>query len=131
MNKLEINERIKHLRKEHLKLTQEAFGHRLSISRDMVNNIERGRVDIKDHIIKLICSEFSINEEWLRTGIGDMDLSTPSSVMDQLKKEFNLDEFTYNFVYEYLKLDIDKRNAVQEFFRNVISNSGCNVDTEK
>ena len=61
---LEMCERIKELRKN-CKLTQEAFGNRLSITRDMVNNIERGRVEIKDHIVKLICSEFSVNEDWL------------------------------------------------------------------
>lgn len=120
---MKMHERIKELRKEHLKLTQESFGNRLSISRDMVNNIERGRVEIKDHIVKLICSEFSINEEWIRTGNGEMKIATPSDIMEQLKKEFELDEFAYNFVYEYLKLDESKRNAVQEFFYNVLNGS--------
>lgn len=118
---MELHERIKELRKTHLDLTQEAFGNRLSISRDMVNNIERGRVDIKDHIVKLICSEFSINEEWLRNGTGEMKVRTPAGIMDQLKKEFSLDEFSSSFVYEYLKLDEGRRDAVREFFYNVLN----------
>ena len=34
--------------------------------------------------------------------------------MDQLKKEFNLDDFSYNLVYQYLKLDADQRQTVRE-----------------
>ena len=116
---LEMHERIKELRKN-CKLTQEAFGNRLSITRDMVNNIERGRVEIKDHIVKLICSEFSVNEDWLRYGDGDMKIKTPADTMEQLKKEFNLDEFDFNLVYEYLKLGGEQRKAVRDFFYRVI-----------
>ena len=49
--------------------------------------------------------------------------------MEQLKKEFKLDEFSYNFVYEYLKLDEEKRNAVQEFFYNVLN--GIDIRNER
>lgn len=41
--------------------------------------------------------------------------------MEKLRTEFHLDEFSYSFVYEYLKLDNEKRNAVQEFFYNVLN----------
>lgn len=116
---MEMHERIKELRKS-CKLTQEAFGNRLSITRDMVNNIERGRVEIKDHIVKLICSEFSINEEWLRYGNGEMKVKTPTDTMEQLRREFSLDEFSYNLVYEYLKLGNEQRKAVRDFFYNVV-----------
>ena len=112
-------ERIKELRKN-CKLTQEAFGNRLSITRDMVNNIERGRVEIKDHIVKLICSEFSLNEDWLRYGTGEMKLKTPINTMEQLRREFALDEFSFNLVYEYLKLGDEQRKAVRDFFYRVI-----------
>lgn len=117
---MEIHERIKILRKDYCKLTQTAFGDRISITRDMVNNIERGRVEIKDHIIKLICSEFSVNEDWLRTGNGDPFFKTPSSTMEQLKKEFDLDEFSYNLVHEYLELDPKHRRYVRDFFYRVL-----------
>ena len=41
--------------------------------------------------------------------------------MEKLREEFHLDDFTCSFVYEYLKLDEQKRNAVQEFFYNVLN----------
>ena len=114
-----MNERIRDLREE-IGLSRAAFGQRLGVSGDVINNLERGRVEIKEPMIKLICSEFSVNEEWLRTGIGDKKLHTASNTMDQLKKEFNLDDFSYNLVYQYLKLDPEQRRSVRDFFYNVI-----------
>lgn len=68
---MNINERIRMLREEK-SLSRAAFGQRLGVSGDVINNLERGRVEPKDHIIKLICAEFSISEKWLRTGEGEM-----------------------------------------------------------
>lgn len=114
-----MNERIRDLREE-IGLSRAAFGQRLGVSGDVINNLERGRVEIKEPMIKLICSEFSVNEEWLRTGIGDKKLHTASNTMDLLKKEFNLDDFSYNLVYQYLKLDPEQRRSVRDFFYNVV-----------
>lgn len=66
-----MNKRIKLLR-ESLKLSRSAFGEKIGVSGDVINNLERGRVEIKNDRIKLICSVFNINEDWLRTGKGEM-----------------------------------------------------------
>ena len=68
--KMEIYERIRELRKNHLKMSMEAFGKRLGVSRDTINNIELNRLarpDQKMSLYKLICSEFNVNEDWLLT----------------------------------------------------------------
>ena len=65
---LEVYERIKELRKEHLKLSQAAFGERLGVNRDVINNIENNRLskpEQKLSLMKLICKEFQVNEDWL------------------------------------------------------------------
>lgn len=112
---LEIHERIKILRK-YCKLTQEAFGNRLSITRDMVNNIERGRVEIKEHIIKLICTEFLVSESWLRTGTGEMFSKTPSGTLDEFAKLHNATESDYKLICNYLSLNPDVRIQIQSLF---------------
>lgn len=66
-----ISERIKLCRKQ-LKLSQNAFGERLGVSRDVIKNLELGIVDVKEHFIKLMCLELNVDEEWLRTGEGEM-----------------------------------------------------------
>lgn len=120
---MEMHERIKELRKNHLHLSQTEFGERLGVSRSVINNIERNalaRPEQKLSLIKLMCSVFEVNEAWLIDGTEPMFIQTPSSTMAQLKKEFDLDEFGYNLVYEYLKLSQDQRKAVRDFFYRVI-----------
>ena len=72
---MEIYEKIRELRKKHLKMSMEVFGKRLGVSRDTINNIELNRLarpDQKMSLYKLICSEFGVSEEWLLNGTGDM-----------------------------------------------------------
>ena len=66
-----MHERIKQLRKQ-LKINQSEFGSRIGISRDTIANIEGNRIEIKDIYVLSICKEFNVNEDWLRTGEGEM-----------------------------------------------------------
>ena len=114
-----MKNRIKEIRKK-ADLTQQEFADRLGIKRGAIANYELGRNIPIDAVISLICREFGVNENWLRNGIEPQYIETPSSTMEQLKKEFNLDEFGYNLVYEYLKLDQNQRDAVRKFLYDVI-----------
>lgn len=122
-----MNERIRYLR-EKIGLSRAAFGQKIGVSGDVINNLERGRVEIKEPMIKLICSEFSINEEWLRTGSGEIKVKNPSDTMEQLKKEFRLDDFSYNLVYQYLKLAPEQRQIVRDFFYDVVESRSAEED---
>lgn len=64
-----MNERIKLIRKK-ARLSQEAFGKCLEITKASVSRIESGLNNPSDQTIKLICQEFNVNEDWLRTGAG-------------------------------------------------------------
>ena len=68
-----MNERIKELRKE-LNLTLEKFGERLGIQKATLSKIENGTVSITERNIMAICREFNVNENWLRTGEGDIHI---------------------------------------------------------
>lgn len=68
-----MSERLKKLRKA-LDLTQQEFADRLGIKRNTVAQYEIGRNEPIDAVIISICREFDVNEEWLRTGKGDMFL---------------------------------------------------------
>ncbi len=114
-----MNERLRLLR-EKIGISRAVFGQRIGVSGDVINNLERGRVKIKEYLLELVCLKFSVNEEWLRSGRGEMFLKTPSGTMEQLKKEFNLDKFSFNLVQEYLKLAPAQREKVRDFFYRVI-----------
>lgn len=123
-----MNTRIKQLR-ELLKISQEEFAEKLNLKRNSISLIELGKRNPSDRTITDICEKFNVSEEWIREGTGSIFRETPSSTMEQLRKEFNLDDFSYSFVYEYLKLDEEKRNAVQEFFYNVLN--GIDIRSER
>lgn len=64
-----MHSRIKMVRKS-ADLTQQEFADRIGVSRGALANYEVGRNEPIDAVISLICREFNINEEWLRTGKG-------------------------------------------------------------
>ena len=61
-----LNERLRLLREE-IGISRAVFGQRIGVSGDVINNLERGRVEIKEHILKLICSEFSALSPFLNS----------------------------------------------------------------
>lgn len=67
---MNINERIRYLRKTELNMTQQAFATRIKISRSNMGNIETGEVSVTDRVILSICEEFGVNEAWLRNEEG-------------------------------------------------------------
>lgn len=116
-------ERVRQVRKE-LGLTLEKFGERIGMKKNSISQIENGKNSVTDQVIKSICREFNVDYTWLTTGKGD-DIfeKSPSSTMEQLKKEFDLDDFSYKLVYQYLKLNADQRQAVRDFFYNAATST--------
>ena len=68
---MNIGDRMKKLRKA-LDLTQTAFAARIGSVQNTVTGYESGRRNPSAPVISLICREFGVNEEWLRTGNGEM-----------------------------------------------------------
>lgn len=66
-----MNERLKKLRKT-LDLTQKEFGERIGVKGNTIAQYEIGRNEPIDSVFSLICREFNVNENWLRTGEGEM-----------------------------------------------------------
>ena len=67
----EISDRIKAVRKA-LGLTQDEFSSRIAIKRNTLAVIETQKRATSDIVLKSICREFGVNEQWLRTGEGEM-----------------------------------------------------------
>lgn len=69
-----LNERFSKVRKV-LNMTQEKFGNELGLNKSSISNIEKNVRSVTDKHIKLLCSIFEVNEEWIRTGEGEMFIS--------------------------------------------------------
>lgn len=65
-------ERVKNIRVS-LKLTMEKFGERLGVTKTAISRIENGERGLTEQMIKSICREFNVNEDWLRTESGGSD----------------------------------------------------------
>ena len=66
-----LNERVKLLRKT-LDLTMEKFGEKIGVKKSAISLIESGKNSLTEQMIKAICREFDVDEEWLRNGTGSM-----------------------------------------------------------
>ena len=115
---MESHERIKYLRKDILKLTQQEFSDSLKISRSNMGNIEIGRIAVTDRVICDICEKFNINEEWLRTGNGSMyiELSKEEYIADFISSilKNKVDSFKKRYVAMLSKLDEDGWEALEK-----------------
>ena len=113
-----INERFKFLRKQ-LKLSQEAFGQEIGLSRGEVNNIDRELTIPKDFTIQMICREFGVSEEWLRNGTGDMFVpQTEDEELAKLVGELLQDEtpeFKKKLVTLIMKMDDNELQRLQGY----------------
>lgn len=66
-----MNERIKELRKA-LGLTLEKFGERIGMKKSSLSQVENGVNNVSNQLLASIVREYNVNEQWLRTGEGEM-----------------------------------------------------------
>lgn len=121
---LELHERIRELRKNYLHMSQTAFGAKLGVSRSVINNIELNalaRPDQKLSLIKLMCKEFSVNEEWLLHGSMPMFVTPETFSLDQYLKERGCTALEMEIVKAYFELDMDTRQKIFEAFERIHS----------
>ena len=103
--------------RETLKISQDELGTKIGISRFSVSNYESGKRNITERVIKDICREFDVNEEWLRTGEGEMFVELPEGtelgkyIADVIGGE---DDFIKNIIISYMKLDEKNKKIIRD-----------------
>jgi DNA-binding XRE family transcriptional regulator len=127
---METYERVKELRKNFLKMSQTAFGQRLGVSRDVIKNIELNALakpEQKLSLLKLICKEFSVSEEWLLNGNGEMFASNEAeygALIDQIMTGEN--EFAKNIFKTFALFEEEDWEALRKMIEKYLTVS----DTE-
>ena len=87
-----LNTRLITIRK-FVSLSQEEFGKKLGITGAAISKIESGNRNVTEQMTLAIIREFDVNEQWLRTGEGEMfliktrDEEIASFIGTLLKKE--------------------------------------------
>nr|DAX05434.1 MAG TPA: Helix-turn-helix XRE-family like protein [Bacteriophage sp.] len=116
-----MNERMKELRKAMGK-SQEEFGKILGITKSGVSDIESGRRNVTEQHIIMLRNE-NVNEEWLRTGNGEMfipetkDEQITNMLADVLKSEDS--DFKKRLIVALSKMDDTGWGALEKFIDSI------------
>ena len=96
---MDILDRIRLVRRT-LNLNQVEFAKRIGLTQTALSMIEIEKTALTDKNIKLICATFAIDEDWLRTGNGEM-FGTVSPYEKELLTVFSkLTAETQEFILE-------------------------------
>jgi transcriptional regulator with XRE-family HTH domain len=97
-----INQRVVKIRKI-LGYTQGEFAGPLKISRSFQGGIEKNHRKINDRLVKMICLIYNVNEEWLKSGKGEVFDTEKDPRLDRIIMNFNkLDPSLQDYVLKYL-----------------------------
>ena len=115
-----MKERLKEIRKSNPNgKTQETFANYLEISKENISSYESGRRNPSDAFIKLVCEKCNVNEDWLRTGNGEMFMSETKDeqiskmLADVMKSEDG--NFKKKLISALAQLDKDGWDKLEEF----------------
>lgn len=117
-----MNERLKKLRKE-LDMTQQEFADKIGIARGNIGSYEVGKTAISNAVISLICKTFNVNENWLRTGEGEMfvEMSYDDEIaqfVDQVMGEED-DSFKKRLISGLAALDDNGWKVLEDFLDSI------------
>ena len=106
-----MNTRIKELR-FHLKLTQKEFSNNIGMQPSSLCDIEKGNAPITERTILIICSQYNVNEKWLRFGEGEM-FNTIDKKYDEFFSIFkNLSPILQDFLIKVAKDLLDTQSKL-------------------
>lgn len=115
-----MKERLKEIRKSNPNgKTQETFANYLEISKENISSYESGRRNPSDAFIKLLCEKCNVNEDWLRTGNGEMfmpetkDEQISKMLADVMKSEDG--NFKKKLISALAQLDKDGWDKLEDF----------------
>lgn len=127
-------ERVKEVRKFR-KMSMEQFGERLGVQKSAISKIEKGDRGLTEQMLKAICREFNVNEEWLRTGDGDMPqkLSEEEEIADLVSDvlENGKNNEFYGIILEIIRTYNELSPGSQEVIRNFSKKLGENLSKKK
>lgn len=120
-----LAQRIKEIRKA-LKLTQEQLAEKTSATRPMIASYELNRVVPNDVFIRHFCKTLNVNEDWLRTGIGEMfiPIEGDAKLMDIIADAcMNDREDVKQTIVAISELDTEQLEAIRKIIELMKKNS--------
>lgn len=113
-----MKQRLRELRKT-LNLNQTEFGNRIGVKQSTITGYETGKRIPLDSVIFSICREFNVNEDWLRSGEGDMFLPQEdevSEIVSHLLDESNpFYDMILDIMHTFNNLDVKGQEIICNF----------------
>ncbi|NLD88068.1 MAG: helix-turn-helix transcriptional regulator [Clostridiales bacterium] len=116
---MSINDRVKQVRNA-LNLTQKEFGEKITLAQTYVSQIELGGRDVTEKILRILCLQFNVNEEWLRTGKGEMFVENNNILLTRLSKQYDLDEFCRILIEAICTFSQSHRDIIRSFALSIV-----------
>ena len=117
--KLLIGERVRSIRKQ-LGLNQTEFAARIGMTQGYITSIERGTRDVNSRLVKLICETYSVSENWLFTGDGDMFQDNDHLLLANLTRKHKINSAQTARLAAFFKLTAQKRDEKLVFLKRMI-----------
>lgn len=115
-----MDKRLKKIRLEK-GLTQTELGNILGLSKSAISKIELNKASLTDRNMQALAKELDVNPLWLKTGDGEMFLSIKEDLIDQLAKEYKLDQMSKELIRSFLELDQEQRDYLIGWLKNVFT----------
>ena len=115
-----MQERLKIIR-EYFGMTQSEFAKKLGIGQSTLAMMEVSKRDISDRHIKTICAICNVDENWLRTGEGEMFNESDEFSLDEYAQQHDMSEMDLKIIKGFLDLDPEVRKIIVSTFGNALS----------
>ena len=120
-----MNSRIRALRKK-MGLNQSDFSSRIGLTSTSISKIEKGVNKLTEQNIKSICREFNVNEEWLRTGSGNIFNEQTTFSLDEFLKKQEATKLEIEIVKLLFSFDKNTRSELIEKLKNIFLSENSN-----
>lgn len=119
-NLVDIADRIRYLREELLGIKQNEMSLRLNLKQGSLSDIERKKTkNVTDRVINDICREFSVNEEWLRHGTGEIFVQSEIFSLDEYAQKNKITPLELDIIKGYIELDSNTRHNLLNHFKAI------------
>lgn len=126
-----MKERIYKLRKE-FGLTLDKFGDRLGVTKTAISRLEKGDRNVTDQMVRSICREFNVREEWLRDGVGPMFEGDEPEPLEALLRNRTIPpedlKMVKSVVGAFLELEPSSREAVIQYLQGCAAKLNAPTD---
>lgn len=105
-------------------IKQAGLARMLQISESAVSNMCKGKSKPSTQSVTLICERFGIREEWLRTGKGEMQVTScaeVSNIASQLR-QLDSDSERYQVAIEAVQYVLQLSEDQAEIFGDILGN---------